>query len=52
MQKTDETGRVTISDLEHINAIIRKGDRVEIGPGPNGSIKIMQIKRKIVYSGR
>lgn len=47
-----DTGPVTAADLPYINAIVRKGDRAEVGPGPNGTIKISHVKRKIVKSGR
>lgn len=42
----------TVDDLPTINAIIAKGDRAEIGPGPNGTVKISHVKRVIVKSGR
>lgn len=42
----------TVDDLPIINAIIAKGDRAEVGPGPNGTIKISHVRRKIVKSGR
>lgn len=42
----------TVDDLSFINAIIAKGDRAEVGPGPNGTIKIAHVKREIVKSGR
>lgn len=42
----------TVEDLPLINAIIAKGDRAEVGPGPNGTIKISHVKRVIVKSGR
>lgn len=42
----------TVDDLPIINAIIAKGDRAEVGPGPNGTIKISHVKRVIVKSGR
>ncbi len=41
----------TVDDLPIINAIIAKGDRAEVGPGPNGTIKISHVKRTIVKSG-
>lgn len=50
--KEAEEGPVTAADLPYINAIVRKGDRAEVGPGPNGTIKISHVKRKIVKSGR
>jgi len=43
---------VTAGDLPAINAVIAKGDRVEIGPGPNGMVKIVHIKRKFIKSGQ
>ena len=43
---------ITADDLPTINAIIAKGDRAEVGPGPNGTIKISRVKRFIVKSGR
>ena len=42
----------TVDDLPLINAIIAKGDRAEVGPGPNGTVKISRVKRIIVKSGR
>lgn len=39
-------------DLPAINTVLAKGDRVEIGPGPNGTVKIMHIKRKFLNTGR
>lgn len=50
--KTAVDGPVTAADLPYINAIVRKGDRAEVGPGPNGTVKISHVKRKIVKSGR
>lgn len=43
---------ITTDDLPTINAIIAKGDRAEVGPGPNGTVKISHVKRTIVKSGR
>lgn len=31
-----------------VESILSRGDRVELIPGPNGSVKIIHIKRKIV----
>ena len=31
-----------------IEAVLAKGDRVELIPGPNGSVKVIHIKRKTV----
>jgi len=50
--KAAEDGPVTAADLPYINAIVRKGDRAEVGPGANGTIKISHVKRTIVKSGR
>lgn len=49
--KVAEYGPVTAADLPYINTIVRKGDRAEVGPGPNGTIKISHVKRTIVKSG-
>ncbi len=46
------TSIVTADDLPSINAVIAKGDRVEIGPGPNGTVKIVHIMRKFIKSGQ
>lgn len=50
--KAAEDGPVTAADLPYINTIVRKGDRAEVGPGPNGTVKISHVKRVIVKSGR
>ena len=47
-----DTGPVTAADLPHINAIVKRGDRAEVGPGPNDTIKISHVKRTIVKSRR
>lgn len=46
-----EDGPVTAADLPYINAIVKKGDRAEVGPGPNGTVKISHVRRTIVKSG-
>lgn len=51
-EKKKPVSMATIDDLPFINAIIAKGDRAEVGPGPNGTIKISHVKRKIVKTGR
>ena len=51
-KKTKHVPTVTVDDLPLINAIIAKGDRAEVGPGPHGTIKISRVKRVIVKSGR
>lgn len=51
-EKKKPVSIATVDDLPFINAIIAKGDRAEVGPGPNGTIKISHVKRKIVKSGR
>ena len=51
-KKKKPVGEATVDDLPIINAIVRKGDRAEVGPGPNGTIKISHVKRTIVKSGR
>lgn len=52
MIKNQVDGPVTMEDLPYINAIVSKGDRAEVGPGPNGTVKISHVKRTIVKSGR
>lgn len=51
-KSTKPISAATVDDLPLINAIIAKGDRAEVGPGPNGTIKISHVKRVIVKSGR
>lgn len=36
------------STIQAITSILAKGDRVELIPGPDESIKVIHIKRKIV----
>ncbi len=43
---------ITADDLPYVNAVIAKGDRVEIGPGPNGTVKIVHIRRKYIKTGQ
>lgn len=45
-------GPITPADLPYINAIVRKGETVEIRPGPDNTAKIMEVKRKFVNTGR
>lgn len=51
-KSTKPVPEVTADVLPIINAIIAKGDRAEVGPGPNGTVKISHVKRVIVKSGR
>lgn len=51
-KKAKPVSAITAEDLPTINAIIAKGDRAEVGPGPNGTVKISHVKRIIVKSGR
>lgn len=46
------TGPVTVADLPYINNVVRKGETVEIRPGPGDTAKIMQVKRKFINTGR
>lgn len=32
--------------------VIAKGDRVETGPGPNGTVKITRVRREFIKTGR
>lgn len=38
--------------IKTIEAVLAKGDRVELIPGPNGTVKIIHIKRKTIKSER
>ncbi len=50
--KTKKTvSAMTADDIPLVNAIIARGDRAEVGPGPNGTIKISRVKRTIVNTG-
>lgn len=40
--------KITAADLPEINSVLAKQDTVNLIPGPNGSVKIVHIKRKIV----
>lgn len=39
-------------DIPAINTVLAKGDRVEIGPGPNGTVKIVRVKREYLKTRR
>lgn len=39
-------------DLPAINTVLAKGDRVEIGPGPDGTVKIVRVKREYLKTRR
>lgn len=52
MNEKKPVSAATVDDLLIINAIIAKGDRAEVGPGPNGTVKISHVKRTVVKSGR
>lgn len=51
-KKANTVPAATVDDLPIINAIIAKGDRAEVGPGADGTLKISRVKRVIVKSGR
>ena len=38
--------------IKAIESILSKDDRVELVPGPNGSVKVLHIKRQIVKTGQ
>jgi hypothetical protein len=48
ISKEIDGGPVTVADLHRINAVVRKGEAVEIRPGPDNTAKIMQVKRKSI----
>lgn len=45
-------GPVTAADLPYINAVVRKGETVEIRPGTPDKAKIMEVRRKFLKTGR
>lgn len=38
--------------IKRIQELLQKDGRVELISGPNGSVKVVQIKRKIVLEGK
>lgn len=38
--------------VKAIEAVLSKGDRVELIPEPGNSVKILHIKRKIIKTGQ
>lgn len=42
------TSAIHTYDLPEINAVLAKEDTVQLIPGPNGTVKIVHIKRKII----
>lgn len=51
MSKLQEKPVLTAQHIAAIEKVLTEGDRVELIPGPNGSIKILHIKRKAVKLG-
>lgn len=43
---------LTEHNIKAAESVLAKGDRVELIPGPNGSVKIIHIKRQIVKIGQ
>lgn len=41
-----------LGDFQAINTVLAKGDRVEIGPGPDGTVKIVRVKREYLKTRR
>lgn len=39
------------SDIKSAEAVLSKGDRVELVPGPDGEVKVLHVRRKVVKSG-
>lgn len=42
---------LTAHHITAVEAVLSKGDRVELIPGPEGTVKILHIKRQIVKTG-
>lgn len=38
--------------IQRIQAILKRDGRVELISGPNGTVKVVQIKRKVVLEGK
>lgn len=49
---TNDAWPVTAEDLKYINTAVRKGETVEIRPGPDNTAKIMGVKRKFLKPDR
>lgn len=43
-----QVSAISTDDIPDINAVLAKEDTVNLIPGPNGTVKIVHIKRKIV----
>lgn len=35
--------------IEAIEAVLSKGDTVQVVPGPGGTLKVIHVKREIIY---
>lgn len=46
--KSKPVSSIGINDIPAINSILAKQDTVNLTPGPNGTVKIIHIRRKIV----
>ena len=46
--KSKPVSSICENDIPEINAILAKQDTVNLTPGPNGTVKIIHIRRKIV----
>lgn len=38
--------------IQRIQALLERDGRVELISGPNGTVKVVQIKRKVVLEGK
>lgn len=38
---------LTPTAIKTIESILSKGDRVEVIPGPNGTVKVIRVSRKV-----
>lgn len=43
--------RLTAHHIAAAETVLNKGDRVELVPGPDGTVKILHTRRKIVKTG-
>lgn len=45
-------GSMDRDTIQRIQALLKRDGRVELISGPNGTVKVVQIKRKVVLEGK
>lgn len=43
---------LTEKQIKSVESVLSKGDRAELIPGPNGTVKVLHIRRTIVNTGQ